>query len=215
MRKLSHFIIILIASICAFMFVQTASAATIAFEWTEGTNSNHISHHTSGGPVLADDFIPTVSGRVVQVDWWGSAPLSAIGPDTWEITFHPDGPAGTNAPDTSVTTAILSQHSPVVTSGVDPDGDGVYFFSSVWTEDFPGDVTITAGTNYWFSVANWEDGWTWAFAGGSAPTFGSEQYDAVVSQGAPGSPHFGPWTSLENQDFAFRIWVSVPEPLTT
>lgn len=191
------------------MAAHSAVAGTVAYQWTEGgpgngVNSSHVSHHTSGGPVLADDFIPVIGGVVESVEWWGSAPLSVSGNDLWEITFHADGVAGTNAPALS----ILSQHLPVFAGGADSDGDGVFHFTASWT---PQDLTLVAGTSYWFSVANGNPGWTWANAGGVAPTVGSEQYDAVVSAGAPGSPHFGPWASIANQDFAFQINV-VPVP---
>jgi len=197
---------------------QTAQAIpVIAFEWTEGgpgsgVNSPHISHHASGGPVLADDFTPVVSGRVTRIDWWGSAPLSASGTDFWEATFHPTDPTGAPAPDTTIPTGILSQHF-VNAGGADADGDGVFFYTAAWIPQFPGDVTITAGNSYWFSIANSIRGWTWANAGGAAPTVGTENFDAVVSNQALGNPHFGPWTPIPNQDFAFRIWVdAVPEP---
>jgi hypothetical protein len=28
------------------------------------------------------------------------------------------------------------------------------------------------------------------------------------------TPNDGPWSSISDQDFAFRIWVEVPEPAT-
>ena len=97
----------------------------------------------------------------------------------------------------------------VYAAGSDADGDGIFHFSALWD---PQDMLVTAGVDYWFSVAN-ASGSTWTWATGLAPTVGSEQYDAVVSTGvAPnGGPHFGPWNSIQDTDFAFRI-NAVPEP---
>jgi len=194
------------------LWAPGAQALVIAYEWaaaTPGTNSAFNSFHNTTGPVLADDFSPSISGNVVQVDWWGS---QGVGLDSWEITFHADDPAGT--PDFPV----LSQHF-VNAAGTDPDGDGVFFFSSVWN---PADVSISAGVDYWFSVANAStNNWLWANPGGLAPTVGSEQFDALVSVDGPPSvvigPHDGPWAvTAADQNFAFRIWVDdappVPEP---
>ena len=193
------------AAFFASIYTQSALAIPV-YEALPSSNSTHVSQHITGGPVLADDFTPAASGFVSRVDWWGSAPLS--GNDLWEITFHPD--VG-GIPDTNVATAILSQHF-VNATGSDPDGDGIFFYTAVWN---PMDLFITAGTDYWFSVAN-GSGSTWTWANALAPTVGSEQYNAMVSSGALGSPHFGPWsTALDATgaatDFAFRIHVT-PEP---
>ena len=161
-----------------------------------------MSHHNAGGPVLADDFNTAVSGSVFQVDWWGTQARSS----TWEITFHTDT-AG------SPTLAIASQHF-VNSVGNDADGDGIFFYSALWN---PQDMFVSAGTDYWFSVANAASGWNWA--NGAGATVGTEAYDAVVSTGG-GSPHFGPWNGTMDvtgastpEDFAFRIH-TVPEPAT-
>ena len=202
---------------------STAQAIpVIAYEWTEGgpgngVNSVHQSQHQGGGPVLADDFVAAVGGRVVQVDWWGSSNTSTQ-PLPWEITFHTDN---NGLPAIGPVSGGIDQHF-VASTGVDPDLDGVFFFSALWPQTgHPGDpLTITAGTTYWFSVANFPtpNGWTWAHAGGGAPTVGLEQFTGVVSNpGGGGSPHFGPWNPVSpgaKQDFAFRIWVEVPEPTT-
>ena len=187
-----------------FFATQSFAIPQIAFESLPvGHNSNHVSHHTSGGPVLADDFASILSGPVVQVDWWGSRAASS----QWEITFHPDA----GRPQQEPAPVVLSQHFAGAT-GTDPDFDGVFFYSAAWN---PQDMLVTAGTDFWFSVANFADGWTWA--NGMTPTVGSEQYRAVESSGAAGSPHFGPWSGICGceDDFAFRIWVDhedVPEP---
>ena len=199
----------------ALLAAQTAIAVpAIAYEWTEGgpgsgTNSLFNSFHNATGPVLADDFTAAVGGQVVQVDWWGSAGVS--GSSTWEITFHNDAAGVPSFP-------VVSQHF-VSSSGVDSDGDGVFFFSAIWS---PQDILLNMASDYWFSVANAStSSWLWANAGGAGPTVGSEQYDALQSVGGSPStvagPHDGPWlATTSGQDFGFRIWVdaAVPEPTT-
>lgn len=211
-----------------------APAAVITYEWTEGgagqgVLSSHVSRHGVRGPVLADDFKPIFSGLVTRVDWWGAAPMpGAPTPDLWEVTFHTD--AG-GVPAATAPTGGVSQHF-VNDNGTDMDGDGVFLFSASWT---PRDLFVNAGQTYWFSVANAQCsqisaaggpaclvGWNWANAGGAAPSIGSEMFTAVNSFGVGpnGGPHFGPWNALASnaqnakQDFAFRIWVDVPEPAT-
>ncbi|MFP4058718.1 MAG: PEP-CTERM sorting domain-containing protein [Candidatus Brocadiia bacterium] len=208
------------AALAVVLAAQPAMAMVIAYEWTEGgpgqgSLSPHVSFHSFIGPVLADDFTPAVSGGVVQVDWWGSAPLVAGAPDLWELTFHSD--AG-GVPAVTLPSGGISQHFVNAGGGGDPDGDGVFFYSTAWN---PVDVILWSGQDYWFSVANALHGWKWANPGGAAPTVGTEQYDAVVSVGGAPSvivgPHDGPWNALDAQDFAFRIWVEpayIPEPAT-
>lgn len=189
--------------------VESAMASTIVvYEDQPTADSNAISHHASGGPVLADDFVPTASGLVSEVYWWGSATTN----DLWEVGFHTDAPGVPNIDD--ATEGAISQHFVNVT-GVDPDGDGIYLYTAAWT---PMDMAVSAGTEYWFSVANASDGWTWALADGS-PEVGSQTYGAVVSTGnicSNGGPHCGPWnpvTAAAPTNFAFGINV-VPEPAT-
>lgn len=206
------------------LYMQSAHAIpVVAYEWTEGgagngTNSIHNSFHNIIGPVLADDFTPIVSGRVTRVDWWGSAGIGRD--DFFEITFHNNNPPG------EPSYPYLSQHYTTAT-GVDADADGVYYFTTSWT---PEDMFVTAGLDYWFSVADGStNNWLWADAGGAAPTVGTELYTAMESVGGVGpggpdnfitGPHDGPWSQIMNasgakQDFAFRIWVEqVPEPAT-
>lgn len=207
MKKQGWFFIASVLSVL--LFAQAAQALVIAYEWAPGqpgSNSIYNSFHNATGPVLADDFTPAVSGQVARVDWWGNPGIGGID-NLWEITFHNDNPAGTPS------FPFISQHF-VNASGVDPDGDGVFFFSASWT---PMDALINVGSDYWFSVANGStNNWVWANPGGAAPTVGLEQYDGVVSvDGLPSvvaGPHDGPWLATQaDQNFAFRIWV-VPEP---
>jgi len=189
--------------VCVSVISYNVSAAVI-YESLPGSNSNHVSRHGVNGPVLADDFTSFVSGQVTGVEWWGSSALTG-GLDQWEITFHSDS-GGT--PDTTFPTGVISQHF-VSAAGTDPDGDGIFHFSASWV---PQDMLVTAGVDYWFSVAN-ASGATWTWATGLAPTVGSEQYNAVVSTGVGpgGGPHYGPWNSITDTDFAFRI-SAVPIP---
>lgn len=206
-----RFWIRLVSAACLALAASAGTALAgpmIAFEWTPGTNSQAVSFHNITGPVLADDFTPAVGGHVSRVDWWGSAPLVAGAPDFWEITFHTDNGG---VPAFTLPSGGISQHF-VTSGGTDPDGDGVFFYSASW---MPQDVLLTAGADYWFSVANASgNGWTWANPG-AGPTVGSQQYLAALSLGGNPSqiagPHDGPWTTMD-QNFAFRIWVDVPEP---
>ena len=224
---------ILLGSALAVVTSVAHAVPVVAYEWTEGgpgvgSNSTHVSKHGVRGPVVADDFTPAVSGKVVQIDWWGSAPLpGAPDPDSWEITFHSD--VG-GAPSTVFPNGVLSQHFVTTNGDGDPDGDGVHMYSASWT---PQDLFVSTGVTYWFSAANFQcitpgpapgpgclAGWNWANAGGLGPTVGSESFTSHDSFGvAPnGGPHFGPWNALANaqgtkQDLAFRIWVEeVPAP---
>lgn len=203
MKKLSTLGAILLAA-SAMLNIGDAEAVVI-YESLPASNSNNVSSHGVGGPVLADDFTSSVSGMVTSVEWWGSSPLVIGGVDQWEITFHSDI-GGT--PSTTFPTGVISQHF-VSATGFDPDGDGIFHYQTVWN---PQDMFVTAGVDYWFSVAN-ASGSTWTWATGLPPTVGSEQYDAVVSTGIgpDGGPHFGPWTGIPDTDFAFRI-NAVPVP---
>ena len=160
------------ASLLTAAFIGNTQASIIAYEALPAALSDDMSHHTAGGPVLADDFNTAISGNVFQVDWWGSRSAS----NDWEITFHPDSNGSPGA--------VASQHQPVVAVGSDADGDGIFLYTASWN---PQDMFVTAGTDYWFSVANYATGWNWA--NGAAATVGAETYDGVVSTGG-GSPHF-------------------------
>ncbi|MDJ0522017.1 MAG: PEP-CTERM sorting domain-containing protein [Planctomycetota bacterium] len=202
-----------VALLVALFLAPTALADQIAFEWLPadvpaGADASAVAHHesrhASGGPVLADDFNPAVSGRVTSVEWWGTSASST----SWEITFHGDD---NGKPDDYRTTGV--QHV-LTATGTDADGDGIYHYSADWTW---GDFTVTSGTTYWFSVANFAASWEWAHPKGASPSVGTETHGAVVSTGVSpidGGPHFGPWNAITGGgDFAFRINV-VPEPGT-
>jgi hypothetical protein len=197
---------------CAFLLATSAmvntgpaeAAPVPVYSHLPTANSNFVSFHTTGGPVLADDFIPIASGPVTSVTWWGSSAAS----DSWELTFHTDNNGVPNIDDPFE--GGLVQHVPVIATGVN-NGRSWLQYTATWS---PMDISLTAGTSYWFSVANFADGWTWALANPTGPFIGTELYDAVQSTGSDclnGGPHCGPWTSLTGTDFAFRI-EAVPIP---
>ncbi|MEZ5354918.1 MAG: PEP-CTERM sorting domain-containing protein [Bryobacteraceae bacterium] len=189
-----------------------AYGGIVVFEHLPEANSTFISHHSVGGPVLADDFDPIMSGGVVRAEWWGSLSTST----SWELTLH-TGTLNAGVGEPAVNPASTGGIKYFVTAaGTDPDGDGIYYYST----PLPGDFLVTqgplpAGSEFWFSIANFDDAWTWAFAG-AGPTVGDEHWYAVQSTGAlcgDGGPHCGPWVELPGRDFAFRL-EAVPEPAT-
>jgi hypothetical protein len=190
MRKL--FLVVLVAFIGCFILAQTSFAATVAYKWSPGQILSPGSTSTIGGPVLADDFVPIISGFVVQVDWWGSAPIIPW----WELTFYNDGPGSPSS--------VLGQPIPVLADGLSV-GDGIFMYSALWE---PQDVFITAGTTYWFSVASFLPEWTWATPVGG-PDVGDSPKPAEVSYNPPGGsweprPDIGP-------NYAFRVLVEEEE----
>lgn len=171
-----------------------------------------MSRHGVGGPILADDFMSATGGYITRVEWWGNA-----APDTrWELAFHTDDPLLHQPNVDNPTTGALRKYGgdgSIVASGVAdvPGHPNIFHF----TADLPVSLAIAADTVYWFTVANFTQGWHWAYALGG-PTVGSEFYNAQVSTGigpcGDGGPHCGPWTDVHT-DFAFRV-NGVPEPAT-
>lgn len=185
-------------------------AAPVVYEHLAEANSNFISFHNATGPILADDFDPSQGGAVVQAEWWGSRASAS----SWELTLHR---GHLNAAGVGEPIPVFDSFKKyfVDAAGTDLDGDGIFHFETA----LPGDFFVEAGplpfgSEYWFSIANVADDWTWAFAG-SGPTVGDEHWHAVRSIGDPsgceGGPHCGPWNEIEGRDFAFRLEV-VPEP---
>jgi hypothetical protein len=187
--------------------VGAASASVVYLDSPTG-NSNFVSHHTVGGPVLADDFTAAGSGQIVQVDWWGAAAPSA----SWEITFHLNQDGNAAAPDAFP--AQSGGYKLFVNSAGVLIGNGIYRYTAAI-----GDLnwSVTSGTSYWFSAANFVNGWTWAISDG-VPEVGSQAWTGVVSSGSTpcgdGGPHCGAWAAVDTagSDFAFQI--TVPEPAT-
>lgn len=194
---------ILTAIVTAMAFGQ--ASAGVVFQDLPVANSNFISHHAVGGPVLADDFIPGKTGAITSVDWWGSAAQSL----NWEITLHLNADANPAAPD--LFPANQGGFKLFVSSaGTDPDADGIFQFSAAINDP---NWSVVSGNSYWFSAANFLDGWTWAVTDGLAEV-GNEIHSAVGSIGSTpcpdGGPHCGAWNAIQT-DLAFRITV-VPEP---
>lgn len=191
-----------------------APAATVAYEHLPEGNSNVVSFHTIGGPVVADDFDPAVgsSGVVVFAEWWGSLANSA----QWELTLHSGGLNGGIGQPLAIPPATGGTKYFVNATGTDLGG-GLFYFSAA----LPGTFSINSGpvgfgSEYWFSVANASSGWTWAFAG-AGPTVGDDHWFGVQSFGSTpcgdGGPHCGAWSAINGRDFAFRL-STIPEPAT-
>jgi len=164
-----------------------------------------ISHHTVGGPIIADDFIlaPNTGGQVTRVEWWGSQPAD----NNWELVFQTDLAGQPNTD--SASQGGFALFFPNVVGVADNPIPGVLHF----TADLVGGPLLTSGTDYWLTIGNFADNWNWAEAT-SGPTVGSELYNAHFSVGGTpctnAGPHCGPWTDIHT-DFAFRI-STVPEP---
>ena len=170
--------------------------------------SQHVSHHTVGGPVLADDFIPTESGRVECADWIGSRAAS----DQWEITLHLNVDNNPAAPD--AVPALTGGYKLFVQSaGMAIPGTNLFYY---WAEFKSPLWYVEEGKSYWFSTANLLNGWTWATTDG-IPEVGGQLHGGVSSVGSTpcpdGGPHCGAWTPFSPvENFAFSIYV--PEPGT-
>jgi hypothetical protein len=171
-----------------------------------------MSRHGVGGPIIADDFMSATGGYITRVEWWGSA-----APDTrWELAFHTDNPVlhqpNVDDPFAGALRKYGANGSIVATGVANVPGHPDIFH---FTADLPVSLSIAADTVYWFTVANFTQGWHWAYAL-AGPTVGSEFYNAHFSTGigpcGDGGPHCGPWTDVHT-DFAFRV-NGVPEPAT-
>lgn len=146
---------------------------------------------------MADDFIPVISGNVVQVDWWGSDTPT---PD-WILTFYSDeGAASPMFPPLSqqMHTGIIPVQDPT---------SGTYMYSAVRD---PQDLFINAGTSYWFSPVLFGPPWTWATpVPGPVPDIGLSPDFAHKSFGPPGPGVTGDYAPEPN--YAFRVLVEVEE----
>ncbi|NTU43012.1 MAG: PEP-CTERM sorting domain-containing protein [Nitrospirales bacterium] len=189
-------------------------ADSVIFEASPTNLSSHVSHRAVG-PVLADDFIPNSIGFLTKVEWWGSAEDS-IG---WELNFFTDSGTGEpNIDDPTVGSLRRYIVVPIVTVD-DPSHPEIYHFTT--TISFANDVLrrppfeYSSAREYWFSVANFDDGWTWAEAL-NGRTVGLDIFKAHESNGSlcgNSGPNCGPWTDI-NTNFAFRLSAVVPEPST-
>lgn len=107
--------------------------------------------------------------------------------------------------------------SPVGASASSTDPNRIFYFFADIQDTFIGPTLLSPlpfGHEYWFSVANADPGWDWAFAG-AGPTVGDVHWSAVVSTGSntcpDGGPHCGAWSPIRGRDFAFRL-TAIPEP---
>jgi len=178
----------------------------------------NISFHNAVGPIIADEFVPIAHGQVTTVTWWGSAAPSSL----WELVLQNNDPA--------LGLPALTPPGNIATGGVKAVGvsavgvpyaplPGVFQFTADFS-DFAF-FKVDAGADYWITIANFENGWTWALAL-SGPSIGSENFNAHSSIGGPpfpvgtsctdGGPHCGPWTDIHT-DFGVRI-SAVPEPMS-
>lgn len=209
--KSSAAILRLAAGACGMVLATAAAAPALAdvvsYENLPTSNAlpPNISWHNAGGPVLADDFIPIFGGEITHLTWWGSEATSL----DFEVVLQND-----NAGQPGLTPA-----GNIVSGGLKQFVTATSFAYSIpGIFQFEADVApgwnVAAGTDYWLTVANFNNGWQWtqALAG---PTIGSELYNAHSSVGPgclDGGPHCGPWTDVHT-DFAFRI-AGVPESST-
>lgn len=184
----------------------SASGPKIVYQRLPVANSSSVSHHGAGGPVLADDFDPAGYGPIVEAEWWGSNATSC----EWELTLHFGrlGTSGFGEP-AAIPTSSGGRKYFVCAEGEPWSPDGIFRF----TADLPGDFFVDPGaqplgSEYWFSVANLDDGWTWATAAELGR--GIERWDPTVSTGSvcdDGGPHCGPWSQVKGENFAFGLKV--------
>lgn len=198
---------IALAACLALGSAQAAWAAPV-FEDLPTNDSLLMSWHNATGPILIDDFSPASTGIISKVVWWGTAASSSH----WELAFHNSTPTGHPAIDDPIIGAKLKYTDVVATAVVDPGlPAGLFRYEATLSGSY---MTVLAGHEYWFTVANHDSGWNWADALGG-PTVGSEMFNAHRSTGGiclDGGPHCGPWVD-QHTDLAFQI-TAVPEPET-
>jgi len=200
-----------VASLGLALAASQPAAASVIYENlpTSITIPPNISWHNANGPVIADDFISATGGDITHVTWWGSAATS----NDFEIVLQNNNPM-LGQPDLTpagnITTGGLKQF--VTATSTAYTIPGLFQFDA----DVAPGWSVAAGTDYWFTAANANDGWQWAEAL-AGPTVGSELFNAHRSTGPgclDGGPHCGPWTDVHT-DFAFRVTAEVvPEPAT-
>ena len=148
-----------------------------------------------GGPVLADDFSSATGRRIAWVEWWGSQSDAP-----WELTLYSSSNAEPARPGVAFSTITF-----VDPRWAYPWDDEIFYYGA--DVDDPAWVLVR-DRSYWFSVASYGDGWTWAFADGE-PELGGVQREAAV-----GSPGGLAWETLRPPtNFAFGLSPElVPEP---
>jgi hypothetical protein len=203
--------------------------------------------HRLGGPVVTDDF-QSNGQHIVGFHWWGSyfqndPQLTPPADRTvqFEISFHPDCPAGTpisvqcpGDPDTGLPYPYSTPGQPYQFQIIDAEesfdditlgGERVYEYwallDEIWKE--------VAGHIYWVDIA-FADGQTVTNPDGTSTTYTpgadiwgwheSDQHwndDAVQTGITAGIPHLGPWNRLTHPDgttvdMAFEVLTDLPEP---
>lgn len=173
-------------------------------------SSPFTSHHAVGGPVLADDFVAASTGKIHCVTWWGTEATNL----SWELMLHTNDPL-TNLPNNDTGNGGSLLFVDALGTSIGTDANNVELFEYFVKVDWE---TVIKGEQYWFSVANFDDDWQWAFADG-VPEVGSQNFAGVSSVGStpcPNSgPHCGEWIPIagaDPNDFAFML--EVPEPAT-
>jgi hypothetical protein len=188
---------------------QSAFASPVIYENlpTSIAIPPNISWHNAAGPVIADDFISATGGSIDHVTWWGSEATS----NDFELVLQNNNPVLGEpdlTPSGNITTGGLKLLLTASSSAYSIPG--LFQFDA----DLAPGWSVAAGTDYWLTVANVNNGWQWAEAL-AGPTVGSELFNAHSSTGPgclDGGPHCGPWTDVHT-DFAFKI-TAVPEPAT-
>jgi hypothetical protein len=165
--------------------------AYLDFPVAPGTFVSH-----TRGPLLADDFVSAMNRRIVFVEWWGSESDASW----WELTLYSNTDADVTLPD-----ATRSAIPFVTPRWAYPVDDGIFYYGA--EVDDPAWV-LARGHSYWFGVASYSAGWTWALGSGDPELGGVQRESAVVS------PDGAAWESLRpTTNFAFGLWPElVPEP---
>lgn len=211
--------------------VAIASPIDLPVKWSQPPDMvfgiDYLSMHRVTGPVVVDDFRSN-GMPIVGFHWWGSYFQNDpnLGPTQdrnvqFEISFHPDVPAG-NDPNYTFSTPGQPYQFQLVTAeesffGTTQSQQRVYEYwallNTPWTE--------VAGNIYWVDFA-WvagqfntdPSGIIWGLHESSV-----HWNDSAVTTNPPspgGNPHLGPWmlVGVGQRDMAFEVLGQVPEPST-
>jgi hypothetical protein len=113
-----------------------------------------------------DDFKLAQASTITSVQWVGGW-LTTASPFT--ISFTTDGSPGSDLPNT--TPFITETVTPTMTLyGSFPDGSP---YENEFTAILPQSVSLAAGTDYWISIYDPTEDWTWTRASAAAPDPGA------------------------------------------
>lgn len=194
----------LIAASCAALVIGVAAPAWAGPMTAYLNTPTGLSPIVSNGSlVLADDFVPSVTGGVHFAYWWGSeAPVNR-----WVVAMYSNVAGHPSNIGDPIVEALFRLSLPDVDQVFDPN-TGLWKF----TVDLKGiPVELSAGTEYWFSVSNLSPGWQWATSG-STPSVGTESFGGQMTDRlGPDCPDecYAPW-SATGSNFAFGV--VLPEP---